>query len=124
MKVLYVDDDRINGLLFEEACRLAGDIEVQVANDGAEALEIAANWSPGVLVVDLHLPDTDGMKLLAALRLLPTCASLPAFLCTADEGDEVRPRALRAGFRDCWSKPIELRPMLAALASLRPTSDS
>lgn len=119
MRVFYVDDDRINGLLFEEACRMAGDIEVQVVSDGPEALELARTWVPDVFVVDLHLPGTDGFALVSALRTLPACAAVPAFLCTADESDEVRTRAAALGFAGCWTKPIELRPMLAALARFR-----
>jgi CheY-like chemotaxis protein len=120
MRILYVDDDRINGLLFEEACRLAGGVELQLAVDGAEALETVRRWTPDVLVVDLHLPDTDGLSLLSALRALPNCARLPTFLCTADDSQEVRTKALDAGCLDCWTKPIELRAMLHALSLLRP----
>jgi CheY-like chemotaxis protein len=119
MRVFYVDDDRINGLLFEEACRMAGDVDVQVVVDGAEALDLARRWVPDIFVVDLNLPDTNGFALVAALRGLPACESVPAFLCTADESDEVRARAAELGFAGCWTKPIELRSMLAALAQFR-----
>ena len=119
MRVLYIDDDRINGLLFEEACRLDASLEVQLAFDGAEALVLAAEWRPNVLVVDLHLPDTDGLSLLTALRALPACTALPAFLCTAEEPSDVRGRAVEAGYLDCWPKPIDVGATLATLRRLR-----
>lgn len=119
MRVLYIDDDRINGLLFVEACRLDADLEVQLAYDGAEALVLSADWRPDVLVVDLHLPDTDGLRLLGALRALPACAALPAYLCTAEEPSEVRGRAVAAGYLDCWPKPIDVGATLATLRRLR-----
>ena len=68
MRVLYVDDDRVNSLLFEETCRLAEGIEVQTADCGAEALAVVADWTPELLVIDLNLPDTNGLALLSALR--------------------------------------------------------
>jgi two-component system OmpR family response regulator len=42
MRVLYVDDDRVNSLLFKETCRYAEGVEVQTADTGAEALELVA----------------------------------------------------------------------------------
>ena len=65
MRLLYVDDDRINVLLFEETCRLSTGLEVRTAPTGHEALDIAREFQPDVLVIDLHLPDTDGYGLLA-----------------------------------------------------------
>ena len=70
MRLLYIDDDRINTFLFEETCRLAPGLEVRCAYTGQDGLEQAADFKPDVLVIDLHLPDTDGYALLAALRAL------------------------------------------------------
>ncbi len=113
MRVLYVDDDRVNTLLFVEACRVGTTgIEVETAATGAEALEIAAQWRPELLVVDLHLPDTDGYALLPRLRALLSAPALPAYLCTADEALFVEPRAREAGYDGCWTKPVQLRPLL------------
>ncbi|HEY6136029.1 MAG TPA: response regulator [Rubrivivax sp.] len=124
MRLLYVDDDRINTLLFTEACRLAGSLEVQAAATGAEALELVPSWTPDVLVIDLHLPDTDGYALLAALRARPALASTPAFLCTAEDAASVREPAGRAGFNGCWSKPVDLTRVLGDIATLHDRSRS
>jgi len=116
MRVLYVDDDRINTLLFEETCRFAGGLEVMSAGSGAEALELVAGFQPEVLVLDLHLPDTDGYTLLPALRQACEREHTPAFLCTADEPAQVAQAALQAGFQGCWTKPVDLDAVLADLA--------
>jgi CheY-like chemotaxis protein len=115
MRVLYVDDDRINSLLFIETCRLAGRVEVETAVTGAEALELAQAWRPDLLVIDLHLPDTDGYKLLAALRTLLAAPAMPAILCTADEAALVQAPARAAGFDSCWTKPVELQAVIDEL---------
>jgi two-component system, OmpR family, response regulator len=124
MRVLYIDDDRVNTLLFVEACRFAPTLTVDTAESGAEALALAAAALPDVLVIDLHLPDTDGYALLAALRSsLTGLAGTPAFLCTADDAQSVQGPALAAGFAGCWSKPVLLPALLdnlAALARQRP----
>ncbi len=116
MRVLYVDDDRINALLFVETCRLAGNVEVQTTFCGAEALELVQQWVPDLLVIDLHLPDTTGYELLAALRSKLVRPDLPAILCTADEATLVEQPAREAGFSGCWSKPVALHTMLSELA--------
>ena len=118
VRVLYVDDDRINSLLFTEACRFAGDTEVETAETGAEALELVRSWTPDLLVIDLHLPDLSGYQLLPALRRqLGTAAA--AFLCTADEAPLVEQPAREAGFDGCWPKPVPLQAVLAALDHCR-----
>lgn len=115
LRVLYVDDDRINSLLFEEICRVAGDISVELAGSGAEALALAPPFVPQLLVIDLHLPDTDGLALLPRLREVLNQPELPAFLCTADSRFEVPQAAAQAGFAGCWSKPVNLMELQAEL---------
>ena len=116
MRLLYIDDDRINILLFVEACRFAGGVETETASSGAEALEVVQRWVPDLLVIDLHLPDTTGYALLPALRALLNKPTLPAFLCTAEEASLVEEPARRAGFDGCWSKPVDLGLILPELA--------
>ena len=121
MRLLYVDDDRINALLFQETCRLSPGLDVRTAPTGHEALDIAREFQPDVLVIDLHLPDTDGYRLLAQLRALDGMAEKPAFLCTADLLEAVAEPAARAGYTGCWNKPMQLPGMLAALVQCSAT---
>lgn len=116
MRVLYVDDDRVNTLLFSETCRLGGGIELETAGTGAEALELVQRWAPDLLVIDLHLPDVTGFDLLTALREHAGRPDLPGILCTADEAESVAEPARAAGFDACWTKPVQLRPVIDELA--------
>jgi CheY-like chemotaxis protein len=118
LRVLYVDDDRINSLLFAETCRLAGDVELECAFTGAEAQALLQGWRPDLLVLDLHLPDARGDALLATLRQTLGQA-VPAILCTADEPAQVAATAQAAGFDGCWTKPVELPLVMAELARRR-----
>jgi CheY-like chemotaxis protein len=115
LRVLHVDDDHVNSLLFVECCRLARGVEVRTAHTAAQALELVRRWTPELLVIDLHLPDLDGYQLLQALRkcLEPRPA---AYLCTADDALLVEGPARAAGFDGCWSKPVDLNAVLAVLA--------
>ena len=119
MRVLYVEDDRINVLLFEETLKLhGGGHELRIAEDAAQALQIARAWQPDVLVIDAHLPDGHGIDLLRRLRALPACAATPAFMCSADAQPEDVAAARVAGFTGYWTKPIDIDRIGADLAAL------
>jgi len=118
MRLLYVEDNRINALLFEEAMRLSPGVEVRVAEDGGHAMRTVAEWTPDVLVLDSHLPDITGLQLLQQLRELPALAGTPAFMCSADAQPEDVQQALDAGFRGYWAKPIAISAILADLGRL------
>ncbi len=115
MRVLHVDDDRVNSLLFVAACRFARGVEVETAATAAQALELVGHWTPELLVIDLHLPDLDGYQLLPALRSRLN-ARPPAHLCTTDDAPLVEGPAPAAGCDGCWTKPVDLGAVLAVLA--------
>jgi len=118
LRMLYVEDNRINAILFEEAMRMHSGIELQVSEDGAEALALARQWRPEVLVLDAHLPDMSGYDLLARLRELPALAAVPAFMCSADAMEEDLRRAREAGFTGYWTKPVDIARVMADLDGL------
>lgn len=115
MRLLYVEDNRINALLFEEALRTQAHVELRVAENGAQALQSVREWRPDVLVLDSHLPDITGLELLPMLRAVPGLESAPAYMCSADVQFADVQRALRAGFDGYWTKPIDFDAMFAEL---------
>lgn len=115
LRMLYVEDNRINAILFEEALRLREGVELRLAEDGDEALDQVRDWTPDVLVLDAHLPGMDGFQLLARLRREPGLHAAPAFMCSADAMPDDVERAARAGFAGYWSKPINLAKIMSDL---------
>ena len=121
VRLLCVEDDRVNALLLEQSCRQAGELTLQFAETGAAALELAVGFAPDLLVIDLHLPDMDGCALLAALRQTLDSPALPAVLYTASPPDQVAEDAAAAGFQQIWNKPVTAEEIRAALARLNPS---
>ena len=113
--MLYAEDDRVAALLFAEALRGRTEFELLVAETGAEALELAGQWRPDVLVLDANLPDTTGLALLEALRRQAGLERTPAFVCSADAQEEEQRRHLQAGFLGYWLKPVEAERLKADL---------
>ncbi len=115
LRVLYVEDNRVNALLFAEALRQHTPHLLRIAEDGDEAVELAREELPDVLVIDAHLPGSDGFAVLRRLRALPGLEAAPAFMCSADSLPDDLARARAAGFMGYWRKPLEIERVLADL---------
>lgn len=123
LRMLYVEDNRINAILFEEALRLhSGLVDLRIAEDGTEALEVVAEWLPNVLVLDAHLPGMSGFEVLRALRAVPGLATVPAYMCSADAMPDDVQRAYEAGFIGYWTKPVDIFKVVAEIEQLRSAS--
>lgn len=106
-RVLYVEDDRVAALLFEEALRPHAEFEVRIAESAAEAIECVSNWQPDALVIDAHLPDSDARTLLPRLRACTEVApDVPAVVLSADMAQEALAPHDLEGFAAWWTKPV------------------
>lgn len=110
-RMLYVEDNRLNAVLFEEAMRMRGDIDLQCFETAAEALaflQADTAWVPDLIVLDANLPDGTGYDLLKKLRMRVEMQNTPTFMCSADAYAQDLLRAREAGFVGYWTKPLDL----------------
>jgi PAS domain S-box-containing protein len=114
--VLYIEDEPVNVLLMEEVFRSQPGWTLQVARDGAQGLALARHSRPDVLLIDMNLPDMSGIDIVRALRRDPATAALHCIALSADGMREQIDSARAAGFDDYWTKPIDVRRMVGALA--------
>jgi CheY-like chemotaxis protein len=115
LRLLYVEDNRVNAMLFSAMLTQRGGVELQIAEDAAEALALVMHWTPDVLVLDANLPDMNGYELLGALRNRLGLTLIPAFMCSADAQAEDIAKAMKTGFTGFWPKPIDIRQVLLDL---------
>ena len=104
-RVLVVDDDAITLRFFEAALRQIG-AQVTSVEDGAAARAAISGGAFGLMLIDRHLPDMSGERLLLALREAGCTA--PAIATSAEVDDGIRASLLDAGFDDVFAKPISL----------------
>ena len=121
-RVLYVEDNVVNAILFQEAMRLCGNVELRMAEDGAETLALVRDWLPDVLVLDAHLPDMTGFELLDRLRGLSELCNVPAYMCSAAAMPADLQRAREAGFKGYWTKPIDIALIVSQIDALAVTA--
>jgi len=113
--LLYIEDNAANIRLIKRVIARRPEIEMLCAETGALGLQSAREHRPDLLLLDLHLPDSDGAKLLMQLRHDPRTADIPVIMLTADAQARTRERLLAAGADAFVTKPIEVRALLAAV---------
>jgi CheY-like chemotaxis protein len=116
VKVLYVEDDRLNIVLMEEVFRSLPQWQLLIAETGAEALHCVRTAGPlGLLLLDMNLPDMNGLQLMQALRAEWPETLAPCIALSADALPEQCEAARLTGFADYWLKPIDVRQLQRAL---------
>ena len=115
MRVLVVDDERTLTDLLTMALRYEG-WEVRSAQDGASAVTQAREWRPDVVILDVMLPDADGLSVLRRLR--EDDRDVPVLFLTARDSVEDRIAGITAGGDDYVTKPFSLEEVVARLRGL------
>jgi CheY-like chemotaxis protein len=115
LHILVVDDDGDSNDAVRTLLAARG-AEVRTALSTPEALEIAGQWRPDVVVSDIAMPGEDGYALLRALRARGgTFADVPAIALTAYAGSADRVRLLAAGFQAHVPKPFDPAQLAAVV---------
>jgi two-component system OmpR family response regulator len=115
LRDLVVDDEAMLTDLLTRALRYEG-WDVRAAPDGQTALRIAREFRPDAVVLDVMLPDIDGLEVLR--RLHEEQPLLPVLFLTAKDGVEDRVSGLTAGGDDYVTKPFSLEEVVARLRGL------
>jgi signal transduction histidine kinase len=109
--VLLVDDhtdmrEYVRGLL-------SGRLDIAVASNGRQAMEMAGRTRPDLILTDVMMPEMNGFELLAAVRKDPSLRTMPVILLSARSDEESRIEGLDAGADDYLTKPFTARELLA-----------
>jgi two-component system sensor histidine kinase/response regulator len=114
-RVLVVDDNHLNQQVAQELLQTMGVI-VECADDGAIALDRVTQNHFDAVLMDVHMPNMDGLEATRKIRALSQYKELPIIAITANEMKEERERCLNAGMNDFTGKPIEPRKLYRTLA--------
>lgn len=116
--ILLVDDD-ISAIQVLW-CLLSDEARIRFAKSAAQALVLAHEQVPDLILLDFELPDGNGMELCRTLRQDPQLADVPVIIVTAHARDELQVSALEIGAADFISKPLQAAQLLARVrAQLR-----
>jgi two-component system response regulator MprA len=113
-RVLVVEDDEDIAQALQRSLRMEG-YEVRSAADGAAALEHGRSFAPDLVILDLGLPEIDGIEVAKRLR---DDDDVPILILTARDALESRVEGLDAGADDYLVKPFERQELLARMRAL------
>jgi two-component system cell cycle response regulator DivK len=110
-RILVVEDNEKNMKLFRDVLAATGYRTLE-ATTGSEALDIASEQLPDLVLMDIQLPDLDGVQALQRLRAHARTATIPILALTAQAMQGDRERFLAAGFDGYLSKPVNVRELI------------
>ncbi|HEY4162273.1 MAG TPA: response regulator, partial [Dongiaceae bacterium] len=117
LRVLVVEDNQVNQLLVTTILAKAG-MRSEVAANGLEAVQAAHNRNFDIILMDMQMPEMDGLEATRRIRQLgPSGRAVPIIAMTANAMQEDRRRCLEASMNDFVSKPIDSAELLRKIAA-------
>jgi two-component system cell cycle response regulator DivK len=110
-RILVVEDNELNMKLFRDVLVAKG-FRALEATTGGEAVDLAVEHAPDLVLMDIQLPDADGVDVLRRLRTDVRTAAIPVLAVTAQAMHGDRERFLAAGFDDYVSKPLHVEELI------------
>jgi len=117
VKVLVIEDDPSVSAVVRDLL-VAEEYNVQLAGDLASGLAQALQFRPQLIILDLNLPDGDGLKLCASLKESTSTRDIEIFMLTSRGTAEDIVRGLEAGAEDYLAKPFHQREFLARVRKI------
>jgi two-component system, OmpR family, response regulator len=111
-KILYVEDEPDIQAIARLALETVGGLEVHICSSGQEALDVAEEYDPDLILLDVMMPGMDGPTTLAALREIPALANKPMVFVTAKVQPHEVTRYREIGASEVIAKPFD--PMTLA----------
>jgi putative two-component system response regulator len=120
-RIVICDDQEANVTLLERMLDAAGYLNLVGTTDSTKVIELCAQSAPDLILLDLHMPDPDGLEVMRRLEPLLEGAWLPILVLTADTTSEAKQRALSAGGKDFLTKPLDRAEVLVRIKNLLET---
>lgn len=116
-RILVVEDSPTNMLLAVEILKFGGHTTLE-ATTATVGIALAHSEHPDVILMDIHLPDMDGLAAMQLLKADPVTRDIPIIALTASVRTGEGKAMLEAGFDGCLGKPISYKEFLAAVESV------
>jgi two-component system, cell cycle response regulator DivK len=113
-QILVVEDNAKNMTLLRDVLRVTGYRTLE-ASTGGHALKLATEHGPALVLMDIRLPDMDGVEALSRLRMDERTAFIPVLAITAQAMKGDSERFKEAGFDGYLSKPVDIDELLATV---------
>ena len=113
--VLQIEDNSANAAIVEQLLERRGDLILLTAINGYQGIDIACTKQPDVILLDINLPDINGLAVLEFLRDNPMTAYIPVIALSSDAFPLHVKDGLTAGFFRYITKPYKIDALMAAI---------
>ncbi len=117
-RLLYIEDNPVNAMIIRELVAGRSDLELAEAANGLQGLAAVQQLRPALVLLDMQLPDIDGLEVLQRLKADAETAAIPVIALSANAMPEDIRRTLDAGASAYWTKPLDFAVFRAGLASV------
>nr|WP_246345667.1 ATP-binding protein [endosymbiont of Lamellibrachia barhami] len=115
--VLMAEDNELNLIILSEFL-IGQSFEILSARNGVEAVQMASNTHPDIILMDIQMPEMDGLEATRRIRAMPHLASVPIIALTALVMPGDKERCIEAGTNSYLSKPVNLSQLSKEMTSL------
>ncbi len=120
-RILIVDDEPANVEVLRRMLQRAGFNRLEGTNDSREAAALYIKLRPDLILLDLHMPEMDGLEVMDQLNQIAEASYLPILMLTGDMTPEARREALSRGAKDFVNKPFNTDEVLLRIRTLLET---
>jgi PAS domain S-box-containing protein len=117
-RVHYIEDNEINAEVMRGVLAQRPQIDLSISYTAAEGMASIRDRSPDLVLLDMHLPDMEGLEVLTRLRSDPRTADVPVVVVSADALQDQIEGALHAGAQRYLTKPVDVREVLSIVDEL------
>jgi EAL domain-containing protein (putative c-di-GMP-specific phosphodiesterase class I)/DNA-binding response OmpR family regulator len=116
--ILVVDDNENNRFMLLQHLRKLGFRRISEAGDGSVALQLIADAVPDLILLDVVMPNIDGIAVLEAIRSGGHLAAIPVIMVSALDDIDIAVRCIELGAEDYLTKPIQMQVLRARIATV------
>jgi CheY-like chemotaxis protein len=116
-RILYIEDNIANIELIRRYLNVI-DCDFYEAIDGNSGIDSAITTSPDLILLDIYLPDINGLQVADHLRALPEFANIPIIAITTDDSNELQAECYERGFDAVLHKPVPPQHLLNVIAEM------
>ena len=123
-RVCYIEDNETNAEVMRGILQQRPQVELEISPTGLDGLARVKERRPDLVLLDMHLPDIDGLELLRHLQSDPQTASVPVVVVSADALAVQIEEALKAGARRYLTKPVSVNELLTVVDEVLEQQDT
>lgn len=113
--LLHIEDNPANALLVEQLIAERSNFQLLMAINGYQGIQIACSHQPDLILMDINLPDINGLDALKILREDPATAHIPVIALSSNAYPKQIEASLKAGFFRYLTKPYNINELMHAI---------